>query len=294
MVADEEAGKFFHGGAPQTSRSRGCRAVFIFTLLLPFICSGAEPRKPQSPTTPPPALKQRLNVKLPGRNILTLVRIPKGKFSMSVTDDKGNVADKELELVFKQDFYLSSTEITQEQYQAVMKENPACFKGKKMPVERVSWHDAMRFCRRLNELNLAPPDWCFTLPTEAQWEYAAAEGINHWDAENGDKTEAPPPGWYKKNSGGKPHPVGTQRPNKLGLYDMCGNVCEWCLDDYIRDGRKIRAEYRRGEDSRTTYRVFRGGSWGVSEELCQPEKRFGAPPLMRSNFIGFRVALVRM
>jgi len=182
--------------------------------------------------------------------------------------------------------------VTQGQYEAVMGANPSDFKaaGKNAPVESVSWDNAMAFCQKLTEQERAagrlPAGYTFTLPTEAQWEYACRAGTTEPYA--GDPAAM---AWYGDNSGGTTHPVATKLPNAWGLYDMTGNVYQWCLDWY--------GKYPGGtvEDwtgpATGSARVLRGGSWYYTEAYCRSAYRDFDPGFI-GNILGFRVALISL
>ena len=175
-------------------------------------------------------------------------------------------------------FYMSKYEVTQAQYKAVIGTNPSSFKGDDLPVDSVSWNDAVEFCRKLSRTTGRE----YRLPTEAEWEYASRAGTTGPYAGNIDALT-----WYSANSGSQPHPVGQKQPNGLGLYDMYGNVWEWCQSKYkpypynVTDGR----EDLQGAE----VRVLRGGSWQSSANSCRSAYRRRVIPDVRS--IGFRIVL---
>ena len=155
----------------------------------------------------------------------------------------------------------------------------------------VSWHEAMEFCEKMNKY--APPGWQFTLPTETQWEFAAcggnkSRGYKYSGSDNLDSVL-----WYNKNSGNTNHEVGGQSANELGLYDMTGNVWEWCLDNYQNDSSNTKAEFTRAyRDSDGSCRVIRGGSWRYIARRCRSAYRYNGQPANRNYYLGFRLALV--
>jgi formylglycine-generating enzyme required for sulfatase activity len=170
-------------------------------------------------------------------------------------------------------FYIGKYEVTQAQWQAVMGNNPSYFKGGNNPVENVSWNDVQEFIKKLNAMTGRN----YSLPTEAQWKYAANEGKNNSSYEYSGSNSLGTVGWYTDNSGSSTHPVGQKSPNALGIYDMSGNVWEWCQDCY---------------DSSGSNRVLRGGSWHGSAQYCRVSNRRNRAPDIRYNNYGFRLSLV--
>ena len=147
----------------------------------------------------------------------------------------------------------------------------------------------MEFCRKLNEMGKAPDGWKFTLPTEAQWEYASRGGNKSRGCKYSGSNDLGEVGWYGDNSDGKTHPVATKGANELGLYDMSGNVCEWCLDWYGSYGGD--ATDPTGP-SNGSGRVNRGGCWYYYAKLSRSARRVSDDPGRRYSFLGFRLALV--
>lgn len=183
------------------------------------------------------------------------------------------------------DFEMGRYEVTQAQWVGIMGENRSYFSScASCPVERVSWNEAQGFIDRLN----AHSEGDYRLPTEAEWEYAARGGRKGgaYRFAGGDELEEL--GWFLENAQGRTQKVGALRPNALGLYDMSGNVWEWCSDWYQQslDQRLLENPQGplRGED-----RVLRWGSWYVYEEYCALEYRFGFMPSYRNNSFGFRL-----
>ncbi|GHT72820.1 hypothetical protein FACS189456_2380 [Bacteroidia bacterium] len=166
-------------------------------------------------------------------------------------------------------FSIGKYEVTQEQWETVMGENPSSFKGDDLPVENVSWDDAKAFIRKLNSMT----GKTYRLPTEAEWERAAKGGKNY-DYSGSNSIDAV--AWYGGNSGHKTHPVGTKQPNALGIFDMTGNVWEWCEDCY---------------SSSCSNRVNRGGSWYNLATHCRVSFRNYIAPGGRDYNVGFRLVL---
>jgi formylglycine-generating enzyme required for sulfatase activity len=206
-----------------------------------------------------------LDVPLPGGVSMTFVKVPSGTFMMGDADN-GPVH----QVAITQGFWLAATEITQAQWAAVMQKNPSHFRGDpNLPVEQVSWEDSMVFARALVAPDGLEPD----LPTEAEWEYACrADSETLWSFGD-DERDLGDYAWFYGNSGNKTHPVGTKRPNAWGLYDMHGNVWEWCRDWH---GEYKAAPARDPKGPRSgQYRTLRGGGW-----------RSGVPGYTRSAYRG--------
>jgi formylglycine-generating enzyme required for sulfatase activity len=188
-------------------------------------------------------------------------------------------------------FYIGVFPVTQKEWSKVMRTNPSMFKGSELPVETVSWDDCRQFIVRLNE---ASPPGGFRLPTEAEWEHACRAGSRTIFSFGDDERALPAHAWFRANSRGQTHPVGHRKPNPWGLYDMHGNVCEWCADWFDREhyrlfcGDEIVADPR-GPDSGFE-RVLRGGSWDSEHSGCFSGVRAFALPGMKTPYIGFRVA----
>ena len=183
------------------------------------------------------------------------------------------------------DFYIGKTEVTQAQYQAVMGKNPSHFKGDNLPVESVSWHDAVEFCKKLSQKEGVT----YRLPTEAEWEYAARGGNQSKGFEYSGSSSIDGVAWYSSNSGSKTQPVGTKQPNELGIYDMSGNVWEWCSDWYDSNYYKNSPSNNPTGPSSGSFRVLRGGSWGSRAKSCRVAYRNYSGPERRFDRSGFRV-----
>ncbi len=236
---------------------------------------------------------------------LEVVKVPAGTFMMGSAEDEQIRSDKERlhRVKLTKDFWLGKFEVMQEQYEAVMGKNPSLLKkGASHPVENVSWNDASEFCRKLNEASdKLPRGYKFDLPTEAQWEYACRAGTTA--VLNNGKTLTSADGvcnnlnavaWYDKNSDGTHHPVGLKRANDWGLYDMHGNVFEWCKDwykeHYYAKGTNIDPP---GPSSHPlSLRVLRGGGWDCAARFSRSAARALNSVEYRGNSFGFRVALV--
>jgi formylglycine-generating enzyme len=214
---------------------------------------------------------------------------------MGSTDDDPAARDNEkpAHRVRLDGFYIGEFVVTQDLWKAVTKEeDPSRFKGDRRPVECVSWDDIHeKFLPRLKTLT----GHAYRLPTEAEWEYAARGGP-HWDSEGyryAGSDHLPQVGWYGENSGGETQEVGLLLPNALGLYDMSGNVWEWCSDwydeKYYENFRNKTAENPRGPEKGEAA-VLRGGSWNGIVDYCRVALRSRTQRDNRYDFIGFRLA----
>jgi eukaryotic-like serine/threonine-protein kinase len=218
---------------------------------------------------------------------MMLVYIQPGEFQMG----SNNYGEKPIHTVtITKGFYMGIYEVTQEQYQQVMGTNPSNFKGSNLPVEAVSWHDAVGFCTKLSQKE----GKTYRMPTEAEWEYACRAGTTTQFSFGDDKSQLGDYAWYKQNSGDKTHPVGEKKPNAWGLYDMLGNVWEWCQDWYAEDWySKGPAENPLNESyGDKSCRVVHGGSWNGHSYGCRVSIRgSGGNPDGRYDSLGFRVVL---
>ena len=166
--------------------------------------------------------------------------------------------------------------------------NPSNFKGKDNPVEQVSWDDAQAFLKKLSEITKQT----VRLPTEAEWEYSCRAGTTTTYYSGDTEADLARVAWYIDNSKNTTHPVGQKEPNKFGLYDMHGNVWQWCQDWYSEDYYgKSEAENPAGP-AQGSYRLLRGGSWGGSPVDCRSAGRGGSNPDFRFYYFGFRIVLV--
>ena len=211
-------------------------------------------------------------------------RIPSGTFMMG--SGSGNDDEKPVHRVkITKDFLMQTTPVTQRQWEAVMGSNPSHFKGNPdRPVDRVSWEDAQGFIEKLNSL---VPAGGFRLPTEAEWEYACRAGTT---GEYGGTGRLDDMGWYDKNSGKRTHPVGQKEPNAWGLYDMHGNIWEWCQDWYDYEYYAQSPEADPTGPTTGTFRVLRGGSWSYVAINARSANRIYNSPSSRSFIYGFRLA----
>jgi len=192
------------------------------------------------------------------------------------------------------DFWLGKYEVTQGEYEAVMGKNPSHFKGdSNRPVEKLTYLDAQAYCsaltKRESQAGRLPPGYAYRLPTEAEWEYACRAGTTNLYSFGDTITNAEQYAWTLENSESTTHPVGLKRPNAWGLYDMHGNVWEWCSDwfaDYPATELTDPSGPKQGK-----FKVFRGGSWNHAIELARSRNRFMMAPTNGIYFVGFRLAL---
>lgn len=216
-----------------------------------------------------------------------MVWVDGGTFRMGATSEQGSeISDeKPVHSVTLSGYYIGKTEVTQALWQAVMGSNPSYFEGDDLPVEQVSWDDCQEFIRKLNSLT----GQNFRLPTEAEWEFACRGGNNSRGYKYSGSNYIDNVAWYDGNSGDKTHPVATKSPNELGIYDMSGNVWEWCADWYgdYSSGRQTnpKGPYD-GSD-----RVYRGGSWLNNARRCRSSDRYNCYPPYRNSYLGLRLAL---
>ena len=220
--------------------------------------------------------------------INNMVPVEGGIFLMGGTAEQGSeVSDLEFPIheVTVSSFSINKYEVTQEEWEAVMGENPARLHGVKHPVEQVSYRDCQRFIRKLNKLTGKK----FRFPTEAEWEFAARGGNLTEGYKYAGSNDIQEIAWFSENSGGGTQEVGQKKPNELGLYDMSGNVWEWCLDLYGEYRKEAQVNPQGAYSSR--FYVFRGGSWVNEPWYCRVSARNGNQPRIRSINLGLRLAL---
>ena len=219
----------------------------------------------------------------------TMVPVEGGTFMMGATAEQGSAIhsdEKPTHEVTLSDFYIGETEVTQALWLAVMGSNPSDFTGDlKRPVERVSWDDCQEFIAQLNALT----GETFRLPTEAQWEFAARGGNKSQGYKYAGSNDIDAVAWYSGNNGYVTLRVGVLSPNELGLYDMSGNVCEWCNDWY--DDYSDAAQTDPAGRAEGYRRVYRGGCWSGSAVCCRVSYRSSSLPAERDGAIGLRLAL---
>ena len=234
-----------------------------------------------------------------------MVLIPAGRFKMGRANgqpDEGPVHEVEVDA-----FLIDRYEVTQEQWDKLVLGNPSHFKGPQRPAEMISWGEAALFCNKRSEAEGFQPCYdeetalCdfnangYRLPTEAEWEYACRAGSEDDFHFGADPNRLADSAWYKANASQMTQPVGQKEPNAWGVFDMHGNVAEWCNDMYAEDYYAHSPQKNpRGADDSETY-VLRGGAWNCSPESCRASYRIGADPgfqdaCFAKDAIGFRCA----
>ena len=209
-------------------------------------------------------------------------------FTMGATSEQESDAwnnEKPTHEVTLSSYYIGETEVTQALWHAVMGSNPSFRKGVNLPVEQVSWNDCQEFITKLNAITGQK----FRLPTEAEWEFAARGGNRSKGYKYSGSNNINNVAWYDENSGSNTHPVKTQTPNELGIYDMSGNVWEWCNDRY--GDYSSNAQLNPTGPSTGSYRVRRGGSWNYDAGYCRVSYRGSSSPASRDRDLGLRLAL---
>ena len=311
-VPEASSGNFFKGfTAVVLLAILACIAYYVFhgprnvpTAYVPADTPARDAAAPSQPQVSVSPTSSEFNgtVDLPNGVKLELVKIKAGTFTMgSPESELGRGSDeKHHQVTLTQDYWLGKFEVTQAQWQAVMGSNPSYYKGDNRPVEWVSWNDAKEFCNKLNEkyAGKLPAGYKFDLPTEAQWEYACRAGTttalnNGTDltSDLGSCSNLNEVGWYNNNCGssGGHKAVGQKRPNNWGLYDMHGNVWEWCRDWYASYSGDATDPVGPSSGS---VRVLRGGSWLSFARNCRSAYRSSNSPGDRNSILGFRLALV--
>jgi formylglycine-generating enzyme required for sulfatase activity len=236
-----------------------------------------------------PGLKKLVALDLGGGVKMEFVLIRPGSFTMGDDSSTESAVKPAHKVTLSKPFYLGKYEVTQKQWETVMGSNPSNFKGPQNPVENVSWDDCQAFLQKLND-KLKSSSGKFTLPTEAQWEYACRAGTTTKYSFGDDEARFGEYAWFAGNAGSKTHPVGEKKVNAFGLYDMHGNVWEWCADWYSDTYYAAStADDPLGPDSGAT-RVLRGGSWNYYPDSARSAFRYRGSPGLRSNIFGFRVS----
>jgi formylglycine-generating enzyme required for sulfatase activity len=220
----------------------------------------------------------------------------------SSTGDEDELPIKKVKL---DNFYIGITEVTQQQWEGIMGDNPSQSKGNNLPVERVSWYDAVKFCNAASLVDGLDPVYeikekqvtCnfkangYRLPTEAEWEYAARGGRNHNTYPYSGSENIDDVAWYRTGDLSQPQPVGSKMYNSVGLHDMSGNVWEWCWDWYSAAYYSDSSSLNNPTGPKTgTQKTIRGGSWYVNAEFCRVTNRSNRDPEKQLFYDGLRIA----
>ncbi len=252
---------------------RKCTTILALLLALPLFTLG------QGQQTLPPILQELVD---------NMVVVEGGTFTMGAAANQIKDAESDEKAVHQvtlSTFSICKYEVTQDLWTFVMGSNPSHFKGGRKPVEEITWNDSQLFIQKLNTLT----GLNFRLPTEAEWEYAARGGNKSQGFKYAGSNKINEVAWYSGNSANSTHDVGQKAPNELGLYDMSGNVYEWCQDWKGRYTRTPQANPTGPEEG--TYRVNRGGRWCGSARACRTSDRSMSDPDYHFYHIGLRLAL---
>ena len=252
------------------------KKFFYLLLVVMLVASGKNYGRSSNPTDDPSGLGT-LKINVDGVSF-KMIKVKGGTFQMGSRSVEHSVT--------LSDYYIGETEVTQALWQAVMGSNPSWFKGDNLPVDNVSWKDCQKFIKKLNKLTGRR----FALPTEAQWEYAARGGNKSRGYEYSGSNNIDDVAWCYDNNSSQTHPVGTKMANELGLYDMSGNVLEWCSDWYGDYSSSSQTDPT--GPSTGSYRVLRGGSWGSVASFCRSPYRGISDPVYRGYDVGFRLVLL--
>ena len=249
----------------------------------------AQPIVAQQPVMQTPVTNSD-NISIPVKDGISIdmIRVEAGTFVMGATPEMKDPDDEEKpahQVTLTNDYYIGKYEVSQALWQAVMGKNPSNFKGENLPVEKVSWNDCQEFLSKLNKITGKN----FRLPTEAEWEFAARGGKKSRGYQYSGSNNISDVAWYEVNSGSKTHAVGSKQANELGIYDMSGNVWEWCQDWYGKYSSSSQTDPT-GSNSRF-YRVNRGGGCFYTAEFCRSSFRGFIAPDDRGTDLGLRLVL---
>lgn len=245
--------------------------------------------RPALTAAPKRDLPAAIAVEIAPKVTMEFVLIPAGTFAMGTPEGTGEEDEWPVHTVtISRPFYLGRYEVTQEQWEAVMHANPSAFRGARRPVDTVSWNDCQDFLARLHALT----GRTFALPTEAQWEYAGRAGTTTPWSFGGTGDGAADYAWFQDNAGGTTHPVGEKKPNPWGLYDMYGNIQEWCADCYAKHAYPDCAVTDPAGPAATPGRILRGGAWGDDVDHIRSASRNCLGPEGRNFGTGLRCVLL--
>jgi sulfatase modifying factor 1 len=248
--------------------------------------AGCGQKAPEAPAVSAPKTEAKAEAAGPPAAKGDMALIQGGKFMMG----EGSEPDAAPHEVSVSSFYIDKNLVTQEQFQKVMGSNPSRWKGDKNPVEQVRWSDAVTYCNKRSEQEGVQPcydlkTWqCnfeangYRLPTEAEWEYACRAGTSTAYHFGADASKIGDYAWYEKNAGGKPRPVGQKKPNAWDLYDMSGNVWQWCNDFYKVDYYAESPKQDPRGPKEGPNKVVRGGAWRFSADNCRAGYRYNESP----------------
>lgn len=235
-------------------------------------------------------LPDRLSIPLENGSNVEFVKCRAGEFNMgSRESDPGHEVNESYHRVkLTEDFYIGRYEVTQREFSSIMKYNPSKNIGESLPVESVTWFEISDFCKKMNALYKAylPRGYIFALPSEAQWEYAYLAGTSS----EGDLMKSS--GWYSENSDGSTHKVGEMEANSWKIYDMPGNVAEFCADNFSNlSGGEVAVDPLFVMGNKTSY-VVKGGSWRNEAKFCKSANRYSLRHNVGNDYVGFRLAIV--
>jgi formylglycine-generating enzyme required for sulfatase activity len=265
-----------------------CIWIIAFSQLLVGSCTREKKSNSNNINESQPQIIKEKTIEIANEVTMTFCWCPQGEFMMgsSVTEKERGYDEDQVKVTFRKGFWMGKTEVTQKQWRALMGSNPSEFHGDNLPVEKVSWNEAKKFIAKLNQQLNNLDSGVIMLPTEAQWEYACRAGKT--GAYSGERIDDV--AWHYSNSNGKTHPVGTKKANSWGIYDMHGNVQEWCQDSYGELSRKLPGGVDPQDTSFGDNRVYRGGSWGTTEIACRAAHRLNGVSSYVQKTRGFRVA----
>ena len=249
----------------------------------------SQPTVAQQPVVQAPVTNgDNISIQVKNGVSIDMVRVEAGTFTMGATAEMKKAWDDEKpthQVTLTNDYYIGKYEVTQALWQAVMGNDPSYFKGDNLPVVDVNWDDCQDFLGKLNRIT----GKTFRLPTEAEWEYAARGGNKSRGYQYSGSNYPSDVAWFWDNSGFDTHAVGTKQPNELGIYDMTGNVCEWCQDWYGAYSSSSQVNPTGANSG--SYRVIRGGYWGYDASYCHSSHRTYASPGSRDISLGLRLVL---